>query len=68
MIAELQKAMGVEPEAAQQQQPEGQGPMGPPQGGAAPVPDEQGFTGTGGGDNGGQPQPQQAPPQQPPQG
>jgi hypothetical protein len=68
MIAELQKAMGVEPEAAQQQQPEGQGPMGPPQGGTAPVPDEQGFTGTGGGDNGGQPQPQQAPPQQPPQG
>jgi len=66
MIAEMQKAMGIDPNAQQQQQPQ-EGPMGPPQEGTAPTPDEQGFTGSGGGDNGGQ-QPQQAPPQQPPQG
>jgi len=71
MMAEMQKAMGVDPAAPQPQgPPEGApAPQGPPQGGTAPTPDEQGFTGSGGGDNGGQPPAQPAgPPAQPPQG
>ena len=64
MMAEMQRMMGEDPNAPQQ----AQGPMGPPQGGTAPTPDEQGFTGTGGGNNGGQPEPQAGPPVQPPQG
>ena len=71
MMAEMQKAMGVEPAAQQPQGPQegAPAPQGPPQGGTAPTPDEQGFTGSGGGDNGGQPPAQPAgPPAQPPQG
>lgn len=71
MMAEMQKAMGVDPAAQQPQGPQegAPAPQGPPQGGTAPTPDEQGFTGSGGGDNGGQPPAQPAgPPAQPPQG